>query len=153
MQSSHFGCFFFARRIGTLDFFLMKSCVKTYDSSQSFGTVLQNWVAIIKTVEKSCVEETKVDALLAERVFAHGEFVDDPNLKCHVRCFSTKLGLFDDQGNLVTEVFKQLVSVRDENAQKEIGEKCFKNNSDDKCERAFSIVRCIYKNVQAILKP
>ncbi|KAH8401465.1 hypothetical protein KR009_005731 [Drosophila setifemur] len=72
--------------------------------------------------------------------------VSDPKVKCFANCFLEKSGFLVD-GQIQPEVvLAKLGPIAGEDAVKAVQAKCDSTKGSDKCDTAFQLYQCYYKN-------
>ncbi|CAO1377763.1 unnamed protein product [Diamesa serratosioi] len=95
-----------------------------------------------------CMRENKVK-LDTIRKFRKGDFSNDDNSsKCFLKCFATKIGFFDKEGNIEMNYVHNALEevVKDKEKVDEIVTKCSPVESEEPntCEFAFSAYQCFW---------
>ncbi|XP_033210142.1 general odorant-binding protein 56d-like [Belonocnema kinseyi] len=99
-----------------------------------------------KGMRKSCTSKVPVDLALVEGV-VRGEFPDDPNLKCYLRCVM-KMTKGIKNGKLEPNMLIAQMSLLPANGDRLIEgvKKCSSEvAADDECELSFRYVKCQYE--------
>ncbi|XP_055622565.1 uncharacterized protein LOC129766124 [Toxorhynchites rutilus septentrionalis] len=95
---------------------------------------------------RSCVKETGVSGKSAVRVLK-GNFSDDSDdIKCFVKCMFNRLGLIDDEDEILQDVIREkALETMDESEADKLFKKCH-IVGDDICDTAFKIYKCFLEN-------
>lgn len=93
------------------------------------------------------MEETGISMELVQKMKS-GELIDDPKVKAQLLCFSKKIGLQNDAGELQPDVIKaKLMSVtQDEAKAQEVMDKCLVTK-DTPEDSVFETVKCLNQYV------
>lgn len=95
-----------------------------------------------------CQKETGVAEELINKAEI-GEFPDDQDFKCFVKCFHTQVGYLNDAGEPQLEIIKEnLPENHRERAHQIIAKKCI-NIEGDPCEKAFALHKCFYEQMNS----
>ncbi|KAF5297546.1 hypothetical protein FQR65_LT09977 [Abscondita terminalis] len=91
-----------------------------------------------------CIDSTKVNPSLVQKVFVEGKFVNDPNLKCFLKCLFVSMGDMDETGEMMVDMLKtQAPKNLDESQVDEIVSKCQQLGGSDPCDIAYNVAECI----------
>ncbi|KAF5304936.1 hypothetical protein FQR65_LT00820 [Abscondita terminalis] len=100
-----------------------------------------------KSILKECIHEENPHPAHLNRL-KQGEFVDDPKLKCFIKCAVIKYNEMTSNGTLVAETIKNNIHVKLSNEQKiQLIKTCQEGNKTDLCDYAYKAFKCITENV------
>lgn len=87
---------------------------------------------------------TGVDPSIPEKAFTKGEFVDDKNFKCFLKCMYVKMGDMTESGELKPDNLKARTPPELTTAQTaQIVDTCTKPTATDPCDIAYDTTKCI----------
>ncbi|XP_017781594.1 PREDICTED: general odorant-binding protein 83a-like [Nicrophorus vespilloides] len=100
---------------------------------------------LAKALHAKCIEETGADE---ERIpnALKGEFPDDPKFKCYIKCITVNFGAMAEDGKVTftDDIKKQLPDDIAEPISKMVNTCKNKLKSEDVCERAYELHKCVY---------
>lgn len=111
---------------------------------QHFQALTDSQKEKLERIGKPCQEESGISDDLRSKLL-ETQFIDDPKLKKHLFCMWKKLGLANEDGEIVEDKLHERVkaaAANEEEAEK-ICEKCKKIRKDTPEERFFEVTKCL----------
>ncbi|KAF7997033.1 hypothetical protein HCN44_005310 [Aphidius gifuensis] len=83
--------------------------------------------------------------------FKNGDFNEnDPKLKCYLKCFMQKYGIFGDDSIYIDRVLRYLPYSMQKTSKNTL-EKCNLIPSTDSCDKAFQLLKCYFKSQPEVI--
>ncbi|XP_006620447.1 general odorant-binding protein 83a-like [Apis dorsata] len=103
---------------------------------------------------KKCIGETKTTIEVVEAT-EYGEFPEDEKLKCYFNCVFEKFNVMDKKnGKIKYDLLKKIIPEAFKEIGKEMIDSCSSIDSDDKCEKSFMFMKCMFEvNPIAFIAP
>ncbi|KAK0158491.1 hypothetical protein PV328_009488 [Microctonus aethiopoides] len=108
-------------------------------------------IGIDADIRRECRKESGVSWKSLKKLKAADFNQNDPKLKCYVKCFMQKNGIFNDKDVDIEKTVKHLPSSIQETSKKTLL-RCKKLPSTDLCDRAFQLAKCYFKAQPEVLK-
>nr|WGC54905.1 odorant-binding protein 5 [Psyttalia incisi] len=111
----------------------------------SAGPIPKEFQEVAGDIRKVCIAETGTTVDLIERA-GKGDFAEDENLKCYLKCLLAQFGLISKKGLN----FEQLVKVAPPDMKdmaKQLGVTCKDikiNEAGDQCDLAYHMSKCFF---------
>ncbi|KAF2881147.1 hypothetical protein ILUMI_25021 [Ignelater luminosus] len=116
-----------------------------------FSQQLDEFFGRMETLKEGCISESSVRPELVDRLFEAGEFNEDGNLKCFIKCIFVKMNAMSPAGDIQVDNFKsQFPAAIDRTVVNEAVETCKSQTGVDACDRAFNLARCSLKAIKLI---
>ncbi|KAF2887106.1 hypothetical protein ILUMI_19067, partial [Ignelater luminosus] len=103
----------------------------------------------VKESKEACIKDTNVKPDMAEKAM-DGEFADDKDLKCFIKCMFVKFGYMTDAGDLNVDFMKEHPRPGDDKTKSSAAiDKCKSPAGSDACEKAYNFAKCAHPELKA----
>ncbi|XP_022184299.1 B2 protein [Nilaparvata lugens] len=99
---------------------------------------------LMNQVHSQCISETGTSEDLVTKATT-GDFADDDNLKCYVKCIWSTLTVMDDEGNFDVGVLEVMLPADMKDTVMKAMNACTGVGGATPCEKAFAMTKCLYK--------
>ncbi|XP_067005131.1 general odorant-binding protein 83a isoform X2 [Anabrus simplex] len=95
-------------------------------------------------LHQTCVEKISINEDLINRA-NKGDFVDDPNLKCYMKCIFVETSSMTEDGAFDADATIAMMPDKIKGEASKAINSCKGESGADACEIAFNIHKCLYK--------
>ncbi|KOX67857.1 Pheromone-binding protein-related protein 1 [Melipona quadrifasciata] len=99
--------------------------------------------AMLTKFRKKCMDETKANLEMIENT-DFGVFPEDESLKCYFKCVFEKFHMMDKDGKIKYNLLKKVIPDAYQEIGNEMIDSCTHIDSEDKCEKTFMFMKCMY---------
>nr|AHB59662.1 odorant-binding protein 11 [Sogatella furcifera] len=117
-------------------------------SATVYGRFSEEEKQLMNQVHTQCVTETGTSEDLVNKA-TNGDFAEDENLKCYVKCIWSTLTVMDDDGNFDVGVLEVMLPADMKDIVMKAMSACIGAGGGSPCEKAFAVTKCLYKEAPA----
>ncbi|KAF2895467.1 hypothetical protein ILUMI_10709 [Ignelater luminosus] len=103
---------------------------------------------LIDMLHKTCMTQSGADDALITKA-QKGDFTDDGNLKCYMKCLMSEMSTISDDGEIDVEAAIAILPEDQKVKMEPTIRKCGTQKGADACDNAFLTFKCYYDNSPA----
>ncbi|XP_031342929.1 uncharacterized protein LOC116170577 [Photinus pyralis] len=119
---------------------LLMCCVIQVQLKKVPSVMKDRWEQMVSPFHDVCINETKVQPSVADRIFEDSHLPNDEHFKCYIKCLQEYLNFSIDGQFNVDQMVKGVYALTPELA-KSCVEKAYRETNP--CERAFFMAQCV----------